>query len=365
MLTPEFNHFLCNRDDLITRLDCIDPRRYDKTRNYLNGGVTWLSPFVTHGILSTQQIADVVLREHKAKTCYRLLFELGWREFFHRTWQLAGDDIFSDMRQPQSNVCSDQLPSAIVTANTGIQVVDECIENLKRDGLLHNHARMWIAGMTCNMAATYWREPARWLHYHLLDGDLASNTLSWQWIAGTFSHKKYVANQANIDKYSATTQPDSWLDVPYEVFDDFSPPEHMLQRCTPDYVQSLPSKPITDLSGEVALRSVWQLDPHWLSDISQHIIFIDTELAQRWPMSRQRWTFIEHWAAQCGAQLCHGTVQELTNACERANVFREEYPACKLWPGKVIERSWLYLMPEQPFNSFSQYFKQVKHHVGL
>ena len=87
MLTPEFTYFLCNRDDLITRLGCIDPRRYDKTRNYLNGGVTWLSPFVTCGILSTQQIADVVLREYNAKICYRLLFELGWREFFHRTWQ--------------------------------------------------------------------------------------------------------------------------------------------------------------------------------------------------------------------------------------------------------------------------------------
>ena len=77
MLTPEFTHFLCNRDDLITRLGCIDPRRYDKTRNYLNGGVTWLSPFVTHGILSTQQIADVVLREHKAKTLLPATFRAG------------------------------------------------------------------------------------------------------------------------------------------------------------------------------------------------------------------------------------------------------------------------------------------------
>ena len=365
MPTPELSHFLCTPDDLITRLGRIDPRSYDKTRNYLDGQVTWLSPFLTHGILSTRRIAEAVLREHKAKPCYRLLFELGWREFFHRTWQLAGDDIFSDMRQPQKGVRSDQLPQAILTATTGIEVVDDCLSKLKSEGLLHNHARMWIAGMTCNMAGTYWHEPARWLHYHLLDGDLASNTLSWQWIAGTFSHKQYVANQDNVDKYSATQQPGSWLDIPYEAFDNFSPPAHMLQRCTPEYEQVVPGEPITDLSGELALRSVWQLDPAWQADIAQHVIFIDTELLQQWPMSRQRWTFIEHWAQHCGARICHGTVPQLHSACQSANVTREEYPACKLWPGNVLERDWLYPMPEQSFNSFSQYFKQVKHHVGL
>lgn len=365
MPTPELSHYLCAPNDLITQLESIDPRRYDKTRNYLNGQVTWLSPFVTHGILSTRQIANAVLDEHKAKSCYRLLFELGWREFFHRTWQLAGNEIFSDMRQAQSGVRSSQLPHAIVTASTGIQVVDECLDTLIRDGLLHNHARMWIAGITCNMAATQWQEPARWLHYHLLDGDLASNTLSWQWIAGTFSHKQYVANQANIDKYSVTQQSGSWLDVPYEAFIDFSPPDHMLQRCTPQYLQHLPGEPITALSGEVALRSIWQLDPAWQSDTAQHVIFIDTDLIQRWPMSAHRWTFIEHWAKQCGARLCHGTVDQLHSACQEAIVIREEYPVCESWPGTVLERDWLYPMPQQPFNSFSQFFKQVKHSVGL
>jgi deoxyribodipyrimidine photo-lyase len=119
-------------------------------------------------------------------------------------------------------VISEQLPRAIAEADTGLVVIDDCINALKQNGVMHNHARMWLAGISCNMAGTYWREPARWLHYHLLDGDLASNTLSWQWIAGTFSHKQYLANQSNIDKYSKTQQPGSWLDVPYEQFDDFA-----------------------------------------------------------------------------------------------------------------------------------------------
>jgi len=365
MNTPGLQHFLCTFEQIQRRIEQIDPRAYDKTRNYLDGSVTWLSPFITHGVINTRQIADIVLQEYKPKSCYRLLFELGWREFFHRTWQEAGDDIFDDMRHPQTQVRSHELPAALLQANTGIDVIDECLNTLTQQGVMHNHARMWVAGLSCNMAGTYWREPARWLHYHLLDGDLASNTLSWQWIAGTFSHKKYVANQGNIDKYSRRQQNNSWLDIPYEAFDNFSPPSHLVQRGSVEYNRAIPGTPISQLQGTVALRSLWQLDPHWQPDVDQHIVFIDTELAERWPMSELRWQFIEHWARCCNATIHYGTVQQLREATTDASLVRSEYPACRDWPGDVVERDWLYPVPEKSYNSFSQYFKQVKHHVGL
>lgn len=362
---PSFDAFLCSRDELSERLQCIDPRAYDKTRNYLDGSVTWLSPFTTHGVISTRQIADAVMREYAPKKCYRLLFELGWREFFHRTWQLSGEEIFSDMRHAQSGVRHTDLPKALAQASTGVEVVDSCLETLKEHGVMHNHARMWTAGIVCSMAGAYWLEPARWLHYHLLDGDLASNTLSWQWVAGTFSHKQYVANQDNVNKYSKTQQSGNWLDVPYEAFDHFSPPAHLLERCEPDYQYDVPGTVITELSGDVALRSLWNLDPLWQPDIEQHIVFIDTAWHKRWPMSPKRWQFIEHWASNCGAKIYHGTLEQLQLACKNASVLRLEYPACEHWPGKVAERDWLYPMPDNEFSSFSQFFKQVKRHAGL
>lgn len=365
MNTPAIDHFFCEPDDISLRMEQIDPRAYDKTRNYLNGQVTWLSPFLTHGVIDTRSIADTVLESHKPKTCYRLLFELGWREFFHRTWQVTGDEIFNDMRQAQQGVRSDQLPQAIVTASTGIDVIDQCLGTLTHDGLMHNHARMWVAGISCNMAGTYWKEAARWMHYHLLDGDLASNTLSWQWIAGTFSHKQYVANQENIDKYSKSRQTGSWLDVPYEAFDHFEPPAHLTTRCRAQFDFTLPGKDIPPLAGDVALRSIWHLDPTWRTDIKQHIVFIDKSVASEWPISHKRWQFIRHWAERCNATIYHGTLEHLKEACINASVVRSEYPCCSHWPGDVVERSWLYPMPEKPFNSFSQYFKQVKHHAGL
>jgi deoxyribodipyrimidine photo-lyase len=63
---------------------------------------------------------------------------------------------------------------------------------------------MYIASLACNVAQSQWRIPAKWMYYHLLDADWASNALSWQWVAGTNSNKKYFANQNNINKYCFT-----------------------------------------------------------------------------------------------------------------------------------------------------------------
>ncbi len=365
MTTPRSESFSCATEDVLRRIHLIDPGAYDATRNYLNGAVTWLSPFLTHGITNTCEVALQVLHERKPSDCYRLLFELGWREYFHRTWQERGESVFEDMRNPQPLAQSTKLSVAVVNANTGIDSVDQALRDLYTDGVMHNHARMWTAAIVCNMARTHWYEAARFFHYHLLDGDLASNTLSWQWIAGTFSHKRYVANQDNINKYSRSNQHDTWLDVPYNDFEHFDVPEILAERMDVDFDSEPFGEPISMLVGEVALRSIWQLDPRWQSETDQHIVFVDTDWLTQWPLSPCRKAFIRHWADQCHAKVTYGTVDQLTDACLQASVTRQEYPACTQWPGQVMERPWLYPLPEKAFNSFSQFFKQVKPSVGL
>lgn len=365
MSTPDVNDYFCETADVLQRISRIDPQAYDRTRNHLSGKVSWLSPFLTHGITNTREIADKLLERQPPENCYRFLYELGWREFFHRTWQIHGDAIFEDMRNPQPNAQHQQIPLPLLNAVSGIHVIDHSLEHLFSHGLMHNHARMWVAGIVCKLSKTHWTEAARWFHYHLLDGDLASNTLSWQWIAGTFSHKQYIANQANLNKYSQHQQHGSWLDVPYEAFEQFSLPQPMRVRGECQYPFTMPGKPIAPLQGTVALRSLWHLDPRWQAHIEQHILFIDSDWLARWPMSDKRWRFIEHWARQCKAQIHHGTLADLIRCTGEAQVVRQEYPACLQWPGQIAERDWLYPMPEKSFNSFSQFFKQVKYHVGL
>ncbi|MGC8035725.1 FAD-binding domain-containing protein, partial [Salmonella enterica] len=65
-----------------------------------------------------------------------------------------------------------------------------------------NHARMWLASYVVHLRKVHWRAGADWMVGHLLDGDLASNHLSWQWVAGTGSHKPYLFNAENVAKYA-------------------------------------------------------------------------------------------------------------------------------------------------------------------
>ena len=71
---------------------------------------------------------------------------------------------------------------------------------------------MYIASIVCNIAKSHWKLPSKWFYYYLLDGDLASNNLSWQWVCGANSSKKYYANQENINKFCFTKQKNTFLD---------------------------------------------------------------------------------------------------------------------------------------------------------
>lgn len=367
-MTPELSHFLCDDDELQERISRIDPRAYDKTRNHLGGAVTWLSPFVCHGIIDTTTLAESLLGRYARKECYRFLYELAWREYFHRTWQREGNSIFSDLLHTQK-VSSELIPNAIQQASTGVDILDQTISHLLAHGTLHNHARMWIAGITCNTAKTGWQEPARWMHYHLLDGDLASNTLSWQWAAGTFSHKQYIANQENLNKFSGGNQTDTWLDCSYEALAEMAVPEVLTERSEWQYEGlDLDSAPdvlaVQPLSGEVAIHSIWNLDKQWEKNIEQHVLFLDVDVLKRWPLSPNRWQLIRHWLPQ-DMPIVAGTLDELKFACTNAVPVYREYPGCQCWPGRQTPRRWVYPDPPEEYKSFSQFWKQVRKHAGL
>ncbi len=372
MKTPSLSAYFCSRDELLDKIDAIDPVRYQQSRNYLDGAVTWLSPFITHGITNTKEVAGRVLLRHSPKQCEQFLFELGWREFFHRTWQVHGDAIFDDMRAAVSpHDLQASMPSAILRANTGIRVVDDALVCLSETGLMHNHARMWVAGITCNVGRTHWRQPAEWLHYHLLDGDLASNTLSWQWVAGTFSNKCYLANQGNINRFSRSEQSGTFLDISYEQLASLAVPEVLTDRealaledhCPLDTSSTLDSiEPVEP----VALRSIWNLKADWQGDKQDQLVFVDVEQQARWPMSPTRWQFIQHWVNEIdNAKLIRGTGAELQEWCAGRQVVCQEYTACRDWLEPTHDRDWLYPMPAKSFNSFFAFWKQVKHSVGL
>jgi deoxyribodipyrimidine photo-lyase len=80
--------------------------------------------------------------------------------------------------------------------------MDAFVAELTTTGYLHNHARMWPAAYLIHWRHVTWQAGARWFLQHLLDGDPASNNLSWQWVASTFSHKPYFFNKENLARYT-------------------------------------------------------------------------------------------------------------------------------------------------------------------
>ena len=191
----------------LAALVTIDPVRYAQTRNHLTGAVTGLSPYIRHGVLSLAQVRDAVLaRVTKANDGEKLLNELAWRDYWQRVYAAIGDGVWYD-REPYktgypASAYAKQLPDDIRAGQTGLACIDGFVAELDATGYLHNHARMWLAAYVVHWRRVRWQAGARWFLQHLLDGDPASNNLSWQWIASTFSHKPYFFNRENVQRYT-------------------------------------------------------------------------------------------------------------------------------------------------------------------
>ena len=359
-------NFHIDVETLQQRITEINPLEYARTRNHLDGAVTYLSPFITHGIISTVTVAQRVRDQYSSSDAQKLLSELAWREYFHRTWQEHNSDIFSDIKSAQYPVVSDQLPAAIVDASTGIETIDSAVLTLVDSGYMHNHARMWVAAMCCNTARTHWYQPARWLYYHLLDGDLASNTLSWQWVAGSFSHRKYIANQENLNRYSTSRQQGTFLDVSYEALAECEVPDPLIERSELTLDNVFPQSTISPLSNSdepVLLYSIWNLDPEWRKgQPGTRILWIDPEMHREFALSPLRWAFIKHWAdAIDGLGIFVGSQGDLFPAgVDHLTLYTREYPATMHWPGQRDERDWCFDCPAGPLKSFSNYWKKVQ-----
>ncbi|MBW4642446.1 MAG: deoxyribodipyrimidine photo-lyase [Goleter apudmare HA4340-LM2] len=185
----------------------IDPVAYAKTRNFLTGAVTRLSPYIRYGVLSLREIRDYVL-EHvqHPDDAAKLINELGWRDYWQRLYAKLGNGIWQDQEayktgyKPQDY--APDLPADIREGTTGRVCIDSFSRELQETGYIHNHIRMWLAAYIIHWRRIRWQAGAQWFLQHLLDGDPASNNMSWQWVASTFSHKPYFFNRENLERYT-------------------------------------------------------------------------------------------------------------------------------------------------------------------
>lgn len=189
------------------RLRDIDPVAYGRTRNYLDGAVTQLSPFITHGVRSLSEVRDAVLsRVAEPTAAEKMVQQLAWRDYWQRLYMSLGAGIWDDQEDYKTGFVpsdyADVLPEDIARAETGVASIDHFLRELTQTGWLHNHARLYLASYICHFRRVKWQAGARFFLTHLLDGDPASNNLSWQWVASTFSHKPYYFNLENLQRFA-------------------------------------------------------------------------------------------------------------------------------------------------------------------
>ena len=362
--------FPTNYDLILERIEQINPNKYAKSRNFITGAVTYLSPYIARGVISLPKVKDTILSKFKFYESEKLLQELAWREYFQRQWQFYGDRLFTDVKQPQQGIQHYDIPTAIVNATTTVDGIDTAIKALYETGYMHNHCRMYTAMLTCNIAKSHWLSPAKWLYYHLLDGDLASNHLSWQWVVGSFSSKKYFADQENISRYTNSNQTRSYLANSYEAIATMDVPEDLQATSAFNLTTNLGThQPISLTSTDnLLVYNSYNLCPLWhLGQPANRILLLEPSHFGNYPVSDTVLNFIIQLAKDNipNLQIFVGEFSQLIkiyNSPEGANgkVYFKEHPIATHYQGIEESRDWLCPTVQGYFPSFFAYWKKAE-----
>jgi deoxyribodipyrimidine photo-lyase len=350
-------------EELYGLIEKIDPVSYAKNRNYVSGSVTRLSPYISRGAISTSTVLESVIRRgYTFEQSEMLVKELAWRDYFQRVWQTK--DIDADIKNEQSDVKHHQTPKAIIAANTGILAMDQAIKDFYRTGYLHNHLRMYIASVVCNIAGSHWKNPAAWMYYHLLDGDWGSNACSWQWVSGSNSNKKYYANQDNINKYTGVQQKNTFLDVGYEAFPLTHIPDALIETAFFTATTHLPETTLVcpDKNKPTFIYNYYNLDSSWRSgEEGNRVLLLEPDIFKRYPISEPCMAFALKLATLISdIKVFSGSFESLKSDYGLTNFVFREHPLNAHYTGKMDSREWMAEAITGYYPSFFSYWKKAE-----
>jgi deoxyribodipyrimidine photo-lyase len=352
---------------ILERVQNIDPVKYARTRNFIDGDVTYLSPYISRGVISLRQVARHVLQAHQPHQIEKFLQELAWREYWQRVWQSMGEKIFTDIKQGQQDVAHRTMVAAIENASTGIEAIDTHIKLLYHTGYMHNHLRMYISSIACNVAKAHWLQPSQWMYYHLLDGDLASNSLSWQWVAGTFSSKKYYCNQENINRYTGSSQLHTFLDCSYEHLARLAIPVQLAGKSNffPKTILPNTKSPIIQEGLPVLVYTAYNLDPNWHSgETANRVLLLEPSHYQKYPVSENVLQFILGLSGNINnIQIFAGEYVELKKLSGNNQTIFKAHPAYAHYEGLAEDYDYLFPEVKGYFTSFFSYWKKCEKYL--
>lgn len=172
--------------------------------------VSLLSPYIRHRIITEREVVEAVLEAHGFEESEKFIQEVFWRTYFkgwleHRphVWMQYKAGVINGLKVLEKNAELRVSYTEACEGRTGIDCFDHWVQELTDTGYLHNHARMWFASIWIFTLKLPWELGADFFLRHLLDGDPASNTLSWRWVGGLHTKgKTYLARPENIERFT-------------------------------------------------------------------------------------------------------------------------------------------------------------------
>ena len=201
--TPNKN-FAENHLKTIIEKNILD---YSKSRNFDYGpenrnNISLLSPYISHRVLFEFDILKSVLKKYPYVRVEKFIQEIFWRVYW-KGWLELRPNVWNDFISSVETIKANQNYFDAINGNTDIKCFNEWVSELKEHNYLHNHTRMWFASIWIFTLKLPWQLGAKFFLENLFDGDAASNTLSWRWVAGLQTKgKHYLAKSWNIEKFT-------------------------------------------------------------------------------------------------------------------------------------------------------------------
>ncbi len=184
---------------------------YSKLRNFDYGpdnrsNISYLSPYITHGVISELEVIKKSLSKFSFSKNEKFIQEVLWRIYWKGWLELRPNvwtDYLNELKRIREEFKDTQKYKNAIEGHTNIECFNEWVKELKETNYLHNHARMWFASIWIFTLDLPWQLGAEFFMKHLYDGDAASNTLGWRWVAGIQTQgKNYLASEWNIKKFT-------------------------------------------------------------------------------------------------------------------------------------------------------------------
>ena len=202
--------FEISRDGALKQLDVFinsELANYSFKRNFDLGpkdksNVSCLSPYISHRLITEYEVAKSVLAKFPYQKVEKYIQEIFWRVYW-KGWLELRPQVWTDFLEDLKGLKEDDNYKKAINGETQIECFNDWVKELKENNYLHNHTRMWFASIWIFTLNLPWQKGAEFFMKHLYDGDAASNTLSWRWVAGLQTKgKHYVAQSWNISKFT-------------------------------------------------------------------------------------------------------------------------------------------------------------------